>query len=99
MEAFFTSTLGAYTDATAAIGTAQRAGVGRTRHLDFGMLWIQQKEWQRKSQVGKIKGTENAADIFTTNVSEGLLQNHVAAFGFHERSGRVDEAAELSRQG
>ena len=33
-----------FTDAEAAIGMTQREGVGRTRHIDTGLLWIQQKE-------------------------------------------------------
>ena len=41
---FETGRIGVYTDASAAIGMAQREGVGRTRHLDTGALWIQQKQ-------------------------------------------------------
>ena len=35
--------MGVYTNAAAAIGIAQRAGVGRTRRIDVAMVWIQQK--------------------------------------------------------
>ena len=36
--------IGVYTDASAAIGIAQRLGVGKVRHIDVGMLWIQQNQ-------------------------------------------------------
>ena len=38
----------ALTDATAGIGMAHREGVGRTIHLDGGLLWIQQREEQEE---------------------------------------------------
>ena len=46
----------AFTDATAAIGIAQREGVGRTRHIDTGLLWIQQREAKGDIKVGIVKG-------------------------------------------
>ena len=35
--------LKATTDATAAMGIARRLGIGKIRHLDVSLLWIQQK--------------------------------------------------------
>ena len=51
-----------YVDASAAIGVAQRVGLGKIRHLDTGSLWVQQAV--RRKQIGllKVKGTENPAD-------------------------------------
>ena len=36
--------VGAYTDASAAIGMVQRQGTGKVRHIEVGMLWIQQNQ-------------------------------------------------------
>ena len=35
-----TGKIGVYTDASAAIGITQRQGIGKTRHIDVGLLWI-----------------------------------------------------------
>ena len=32
------------TDSCAALGIAERTGIGRVRHLDVGLLWIQEKQ-------------------------------------------------------
>ena len=34
-----------YTDASAVIGIVQREAIGRTRHIDVNMLWIQQRHY------------------------------------------------------
>ena len=49
------------TDATAAMGMARRRGVGKIRHLDAALMWIQQKV--RSGDVGlcKVSGTEQSS--------------------------------------
>ena len=41
------------------MGMAQREGVGRTRHLDTGALWIQQKQWEERLKVAKVSGQDS----------------------------------------
>ena len=48
-----------YADASAAIGVANREGLGRIRHLDTQSLWLQQALRQRRLGLGKVLGTEN----------------------------------------
>ena len=53
------------TDSTAAIGMCYRAGVGRTRHIQVGWLWIKDDIRDDVVRLKKVKGTENEADMGT----------------------------------
>ena len=43
-----------YADASAAIGVANREGLGRIRHLDTQSLWLQQALRKRRMGLGEI---------------------------------------------
>ena len=90
-----TSRIVARTDASAAVGIAKREGVGRTRHLETGVLWIQQKEWETRIVVQRVAGRENPADIMTKNVQSDILWRHMRALGFQRMGGRADKAVEV----
>ena len=45
-----------YVDASAAIGVAQRTGLGKIRHLDTQSLWLQEAHATRRVQFEKIDG-------------------------------------------
>ena len=87
--------IGIYCDATAAIGMVQRAGIGRTRHIDVGMLWVQQKAWQERLKYGKVLGTRNCADALTKNVPSEVCSEHLRTMGFYPAQGRAESAAQL----
>ena len=82
-------------DATAALGIARRLGVGRVRHLDTSLLWIQSKIRAGDFAVAKIDGASNCADIMTKHVDRGLLTKHQHAMGLGVESGRAEIAPEL----
>ena len=48
-----------HVDASAAIGILDRKGVGRVRHLDIGMLWMQENRLRRVLVIQKVVGTVN----------------------------------------
>ena len=52
-------------DASAALGIIQRRGLGRTRHIDTGLLWIQQTAAEKRLLYSKVLGTDNPADLMT----------------------------------
>ena len=52
-------------DAPAALGIMNRKGLGRTRHIDTGMLWIQQTAAEKRLEYGKVLGTDNPAGLLT----------------------------------
>ena len=82
-------------DASAAIGIAQRQGVGKIRHLSTSILWIQDQELRRAITVKKIDGSKNPSDLMTKHVNRELVDRHCAAIGCHFQEGRARKAAEL----
>ena len=87
--------IGVYTDASAAIGMVQRKGAGKVRHIDVGMLWIQQHCRSGKVDVKKVAFKSNPADIFTKAVPAEVMWGHMGAIGFESREGRSEAAVEL----
>ena len=45
-------------DASAALGIINRNGLGKTRHIDTGLLWIQEVAAQQRFKFNKVLGTE-----------------------------------------
>ena len=84
-----------YTDAEAAMGMVQREGSGRTRHIDVGILWIQQKAKLGVMEIGKIDTKWNVADIVTKPVPSEILWKHTITMGFELREGRAEASVEL----
>ena len=54
-----------HVDASAALGVAQRTGLGKLRHLQTGALWLQEQELKKVVRLGKINGADNMSDIGT----------------------------------
>ena len=63
-----------YVDASAAIGVAQRSGLGKIRHLDTGTLWLQQAVKDKHIGICKVKGTEKPADLMTKFTDYAMLR-------------------------
>ena len=87
--------IGVYTDASNAIGIVQRKGAGKVRHIDVGMLWIQQHCRSGAVDVKKVAGKSNPADIFTKGVPAEVMWGHMRAIGFESREGRSEAAVGL----
>ena len=60
-------------DSSAARAMVQRQGIGRVRHLDAALLWVQQKESEKVFNVGAIGTALNCADIGTKNLTRSRL--------------------------
>ena len=75
-------------DASAALGIAQRKGVGKVRHLATGTLWLQEQQLKEIMKIVKIFGTNNIADIFTKNLGQALMEKHLTLMGSKYRKGR-----------
>ena len=52
-------------DASAALGIINRKGLGKTRHIETGLLWIQQTAADQRLKYHKVLGKENPADLYT----------------------------------
>ena len=83
-------------DATAALGIARRLGIGKIRHLDTSLLWIQQKIKDGDLKVDKILGADNPADCLTKFIDQTTMNKHLAAMGFVYEDGRAESAPELA---
>lgn len=59
-----------HVDAAAALGILERQGVGRVRHLDIGILWLQEQQLRRIVELAKVLGTNNPADLMTKHLSQ-----------------------------
>ena len=90
-----TGAIGVYTDASAAIGMAQRLGVGKVRHIDVGMLWVQQSQRKGEINVEKVGTKSNPADVFTKHVPGEVMWKHLESIGFENREGRAEVAVDL----
>ena len=70
-------------DASAAIGIAQRRGMGKVRHIETNQLWLQEHVAMRSIKITKISTYENLADQLTKPVSEEKMKAHLE--GTHQK--------------
>jgi len=76
-------------DSSAAIGITRRSGVGRIRHLDTRLLWIQERVQSGDLKIDKIKGTKNPADLLTKHVDSEALFAHLVCMKCWPSDGRA----------
>ena len=82
-----------WTDSSAAIGICSRQGLGKLRHLDTHLLWIQQAVRSKRIDLRKIDGTRNPADVFTKHMpSRDKLSQMVQLLGCRYAKGRAASA-------
>ena len=75
-------------DATAAIGIAQREGLGKVRHLATADLWVQQRLRRQEFRISKVPGTENPSDLGTKGLERDAIQRHLRSLGLARLDGR-----------
>ena len=68
-----------HTDSSAAKGIAERDGIGRVRHLEVGVLWIQEKLKAGDFRLRKVLGTKNPADLLTKHLAGPDISKHLAS--------------------
>ena len=84
-----------YADSSAALGIAQRQGIGKVRHIRTQALWIQEVRITGRLAYKKVLGSRNPADILTKHVPSTLLDQHLGTVGVEVRGGRADSAPGL----
>ena len=94
-EFSLTMTVSLQVDASAALGVAQRVGIGKIRHLQTGALWLQEQQLRKSVNLGKMPGANNPSDIITKNVARELLEKHMAGLGGVYAEGRAVKAVNL----
>ena len=84
-----------YADSSAALGVVKRRGCGKLRHVKVGMLWVQEKQETGELQYTKVKGTNNPADLMTTNVNTQTMDKIAAILGQRFQKGRAEHSLQL----
>ena len=84
-----------YGDASAALGIINRTGLGKMRHIDTSLLWIQQTVAERQLKFSKVLGKNNPADLYTKYLDIHTINTHTKALNYHTAEGRGAEAPEL----
>ena len=80
------------TDASAAKGIANRKGLGKVRHLEVHLLWIQQHVRTKAFKLSKVPGKENPADLLTKHLAQADICDHMHRLRNVKREGRADSA-------
>ena len=78
-----------YTDSSSAKSIAQRRGVGRLKHLDIRLLWIQRFVKERFLRLKKIGTAENVADLNTKNLTSTRRQYLFSLLGMSDNQTRI----------
>ena len=86
-----------YTDSTAALGTCNSLGLGKSRHIQTRFLWIQEKLAERAFELFNNDAKLNTADICTKALASEAVESHLKAMGFEALSG-VHNRSQSGRQ-
>ena len=90
------STVRVRVDSSAAIGICKRTGVGRIRHLDTRLLWVQELVRSGALLVEKVPGEDNPADLMTKHLGADAISAHLVRLSCWEASGRAKAAPRCS---
>ena len=85
-----------HTDATAAIGIARRAGLGKLRHLNVRYLWLQQELQGTEMTLHKVHGLANPADLVTKHLNQQAASKHLELLDMWTEGGRAEAAPKLN---
>ena len=69
-------------DASVALGIINRMGLGKTRHIDTGLLWIQQTAAEQCMKYFKVLGKEDPADLYTKFLDAATSNFHTSELGY-----------------
>ena len=84
-----------YADSGAALGIAQRQGMGKVRHIRTQALCVQEDRATGRLAYKKVLGSRNPADILTKHVAWALLDQHLTTVKVEVQSGQADSAPTL----
>ena len=90
-------TITMYADSSAAIAIAKRRGSGKLRHINIGLLWIQEKTEAEEVVIKKVKGISNPADMMTKSVNKEKLDKYMDMTKQKVVEGRAKEALHVKK--
>ena len=83
------------TDSSAAQGICKRQGLGKVRHLDTNLLWIQEKVRSGEVILSKVHGPVNPGDLLTKHLTQEAVAGHLGRLGCYGEPGRAQSAPAL----
>ena len=86
-----------YADSSAAIAIAKRRGSGKLRHINIGLLWIQEKTETEEVIIKKVKGVSNPADMMTKSVNKEKLDKYMVMTKQMVAEGRAKESLKVKK--
>ena len=87
-------TVNTLTDSSACKGICQRTGLGKIRHIDVALLWLQDLVRKGRVVMKKIPGVKYPADLLTKYLAGAKISKMTEELGFYVEQGRtqiVDE--------
>ena len=78
----------AKSDASAAIGIANRIGIGKVRHIEVNQLWLQDKVAKKELIIEKVPAEGNLVDALTKPVKAETIRKHIEGIGAEVRNDR-----------
>ena len=76
------------TDSSAAKGICSRRGLGKVRHIDANMLWLQDRVQKGHIVIKKVSGESTTSDALTNYLDVAKMNAHLASTGQFITSGR-----------
>ena len=80
------------TDSSAAKTMATRLGLGRARHIETQLLWVQHVFREKRAKIYKELGTENESDLGTKYVDYKTMVHLLDKLNFKFEQGRSSKA-------
>ena len=82
-------------DAPAALGIINRHGLGKTRHIETSLLWVQETVARQHLKYAKVRGKDNLVDLFTQYLDAATIDHHVNKLQCKYGGGRASEVPKL----
>ena len=76
------------TDSSAAKGICNRRGLGKVRHIDINMLWLQDRVQKGHIIIKKVEGETNISDALAKYFDVAKMSGHLSSTGQFITSGR-----------
>ena len=73
-----------WSDANVAIGIINKNGLGKTRRIETGSLWVQHIAAQQRLGFSNAIGKDNPADLFATYSDLKIIDHHLEDINYHK---------------
>ena len=84
-----------FIDSSAAKSICEREGLDKVRHIEVGVLWLQEQEVRRRLPLVKVPGTSNIADLMTKHLNYDCIIRNFNFMNIHFVEGRAVTAPKV----